>query len=439
VIAYAPPASRRTRTAGTVGTVGALTAWVAVVAVGRVWGLRLIEQGVAVVLYAPPLLAGYRRVLPDHLWVPVVAAIALVAVLPWLTERLSWRALLVAGPVAALVWWLALALVAGWRGVTKGLFWRADYAETVPPFAADPSAFLSSYVDLLPGYPIALRGHPPGIVGTFAVLEWMGLSGPGWAAAVTLLAGALTVPALLVTTRLVAGETAARHALPFVVLAPAALWIATSTDALSMGTAAWVVALLALAGTSTGRRADVLAAAAGLLALFVAMQSYGLVLMAVPVGLIAWSQQRWRPTLIASAVAAAGIGAFALVGFWWFAGLSATMHEYHTLDLDRPYRYFVVNNVAAWALALGPATAVALVRLRDPKLWLLVGGGLGAALVANLSGLSLGEVERIWLPFTAWVLLAGAALWTSQDTVRLWLALQASSAIVLTSLLVTNW
>ena len=48
------------------------------------------------------------------------------------------------------------------------------------------------------------------------------------------------------------------------------------------------------------------------------------------------------------------------------------------------------------------------------RLWLLVGGGLLAALAADVSGLSSGEVERIWLPFTIWVLPAGAALWTSR-------------------------
>ncbi len=67
-------------------------------------------------------------------------------------------------------------------------------------------------------------------------------------------------------------------------------------------------------------------------------------------------------------------------------------------------------NLACLAIAIGPAYAVALGRLRDRCLWLLVGGTLAAMGLAALSGMSKGEVERIWLPFAMWVLPAGAVL-----------------------------
>jgi NaMN:DMB phosphoribosyltransferase len=98
-----------------------------------------------------------------------------------------------------------------------------------------------------------------------------------------------------------------------------------------------------------------------------------------------------------------------------------------------------VINLAAWSLALGPATIAGMATARDRRLWLLVGGGVLAAAAANVSGLSNGEVERIWLPFTIWVLPAGAALWTSRRAVRGWLALQALVAVSLTALIATNW
>jgi hypothetical protein len=119
--------------------------------------------------------------------------------------------------------------------------------------------------------------------------------------------------------------------------------------------------------------------------------------------------------------------------------LLATKHEYDTLGVTRPYSYFVVNNLAAWALALGPAIAVALVRLRDRRLWLLVGGAVAAALLADVSGLSEGEVERIWLPFTIWVLAAGAALGPRARAVRGWLALQVTCALAVTATIGTLW
>ena len=106
---------------------------------------------------------------------------------------------------------------------------------------------------------------------------------------------------------------------------------------------------------------------------------------------------------------------FAGFGFWWLAGLLATKHQYDILDLQRPYRYFVVNNLSAWALALGPATAVALTRLRDRRLWLLVGGGAAAALVGGPPD---------------------APRWRAAQG---WLAVQAASAIVLVALVTTQW
>ena len=127
------------------------------------------------------------------------------------------------------------------------------------------------------------------------------------------------------------------------------------------------------------------------------------------------------------------------LGFSWLDGLSATRHEYAILDLDRPYAAFVLLNLGAWALALGPATIVGVALLRDRWMWCLVGGGLAAALVANMSGLSEGEVERIWLPFGLWVLPAGAAIVTAGLRTRPWLAAQVATALVVIGTVRTQW
>ena len=131
---------------------------------------------------------------------------------------------------------------------------------------------------------------------------------------------------------------------------------------------------------------------------------------AIPVVVVLVGRDAARLLLPTAAGAALVLAGAALAGFWWVDGLRATVHEYHVLDLERPYAYFLLANVAAFALQVGPASAVALARLRDRAVWLLVGGGLAAAIVANLSGLSEGEVERIWLPFGLLVLVAGGAL-----------------------------
>jgi hypothetical protein len=60
--------------------------------------------------------------------------------------------------------------------------------------------------------------------------------------------------------------------------------------------------------------------------------------------------------------------------------------------------------------------------------------------LADLSGLSLAETERIWQPFMPLVLLAAGALVAGGATrARGWLALQAVTTVVLVALLRSPW
>ena len=430
----------------------ALALWAAVVAVGRTWGLHLHERGQKIILYTPPILGGYRDGPPGLLWLPALVALAIVALAPWGVRRLGWRGLLVGATLAAAAWGASLAALDGAEGFTRGIEWR-NYAPIVADVADDPGGFLTTFVDDLPDYDVQVRGHPPGFVLLAAGLHRVGLEGPGWAAGVVLAVGLSGITAVLVAVRALAGEAVARRSAPFVVLVPAALWVWTSVDALYVGVTAWSVALVVLAMSSPGRRSDLLAIGGGVLAGVGLLLSYGLVLVAcIPLSVALghrWAGQAerpdgdgavtWRPVVVALGAAAVVVLAFVPLGFWYPAGLLATKHEYDTLDLDRPYSYFVVNNLSAWALSIGPAIAVALTRLRERRAWLLVGGGLAAVTIANLSGLSEGEVERIWLPFTVWVLVAGAALGGGGWRTRGWLAVQAATALVLTTTIQPNW
>lgn len=58
-------------------------------------------------------------------------------------------------------------------------------------------------------------------------------------------------------------------------------------------------------------------------------------------------------------------------------------------------------------------------------------------LVADLSGMSKAETERIWIPFALWMLPA-AALLPGADR-RRWLTLQAALALLVNHLLLTTW
>ena len=61
----------------------------------------------------------------------------------------------------------------------------------------------------------------------------------------------------------------------------------------------------------------------------------------------------------------------------------------------------------------------------------------GDRVVADLSGLSKSEVERIWLPFTVWLVAATALL--PPRSHRWWLALNVIGALLLNHLIFTNW
>jgi hypothetical protein len=131
---------------------------------------------------------------------------------------------------------------------------------------------------------------------------------------------------------------------------------------------------------------------------------------------------------IATAGAGAVLLAFGAAGFWWPAGLTATHVQYAGgVASLRPYPDFLVVSPAAFALAIGPAAVAGLVALRGRRAWQLPAAALVALLVADLSGLSKGETERIWLPFAPWLLLACASL----RAPRAWLAPQVALAIAL--------
>src|SRR4029078_3738558 len=118
-------------------------------------------------------------------------------------------------------------------------------------FGSLVSTFLDSVPVGSPGqWATHVAGHPPGALLSVALLSAMGLGGAGWAAVLCIAGGAAAVPAVLLVVREVAGEEIARRATPFLVITPAAIWIATSADAFYMGVSAWAVALVVLA---TGR------------------------------------------------------------------------------------------------------------------------------------------------------------------------------------------
>jgi len=421
-------------------TCAVLAACAGVIVVAHVLLERLQVAGANIRINAAPLVGAFDF-RPSARLVPAVA-VGTVMVLagPRLARRVGWHTLLVTAATAAAAWAVSLALVDGWQGLTRPLEFRAEYLADVAKVGS-PGAFLATFVDHIRDYGVHVQGHPPGMLLLLSCLDRIGLGGSGWGALLCIGGGAAAVPAVLISVREVAGEDGARRAAPFVALSPAAIWIASTADAFYAGVSAWAVALVVLATGRRGARSDVSAFVGGLLFGLTAFLSYGLVLLAVVPALVAWRRRRARVLAVAAAGAAVVLLAFLAAGFWWLAGLVATRDRYFAgVGSRRPYADFLVGNAAALGIVLGPAIVVALVRLRDRRLFVLVGGGLLALGLAMMSGMSKGEVERIWLPLAVWLLPAGAVLAAGRDRVTSgWLGLQAATAIAVTTVVRTPW
>jgi methylthioxylose transferase len=396
----------------------------------------------------PPLLATWDPHLGPGTPAALVVAVAVVVYGPGLAARLPWRPLLLTVWGAGLAWTWSLALVDGWhRGIAEQLTTKSEYLPVVGRFHDIPAALrdFSGHIliDAPDNWPAHVAGHPPGATLTFVLLDRVGLGGGGWAGVWCITLGTTAAVAVLVTVRTLADESLARRAAPFLVLAPAAVWVGTSADGYFAAVAAWAVALLALA--VRGHRPRWTGFASGLLFGLTVYLSYGLTLMALIAGAVLLLGSR-RPLPFALAGFAVVPVVFTLYGFDWWEAYRLLVTRYHQgAGGVRPYGYWVWANLACTVLIVGPATVagvrrtgVTLVRRAprpDVRLAVLVLAALLALLVADLSGMSKAETERIWLPFALWLLPAGAWL----TGARGWLAAQAVLALLLNHLLLTGW
>jgi hypothetical protein len=409
--------------------------WIFVLIALNQWG-NAINDRLTMKVLAPPLAGHFDLGLSWRLILPVALAALVIGFAHRVVQSLGWRPLLGTAALAAVAWALALALV-GPASLTHPLERHTDYLANLP-LVGDLGGFLDGYAGDLEMYTVHAEGHPPGALLFFWGLDRIGLDGAGPAAVLILIAAASTVPAVLLSIREIAGEEPARRAAPFLVLTPAAIWIATSMDAVFMAVGAWGICLMVVAMKRRGARSDAAAIASGAVFGVGLFMSYGLVPLGLVVVSLAVTLRRVRPLVVAVATLFLVAGIFAAAGFWWFDGLSATRARYEAgVSSQRPYSYFLIGNLAALSVALGPVVLVGLARLRNRGIWILCGGALAAAAVADLSGLSKGEVERIWLPFIPWLTVAAASL--PAAGVRTMLGVQSAVALALQVGIRTPW
>ena len=386
---------------------------------------------------------------------PFAVLIGVLAVVwgPTAAQRLPWRALPVTAWATSAAWAFSLAMVDGWKhGFAGRLTAEHEYLRQVPTVTDIPEA-LRSFARRIPDFQpdswtTHVSGHPPGALLTFVWLDRIGLGGGAWAGALCLLVGSSAAAAIVVTLRALDDEATARLAVPFVAVAPTAIWIAVSADGYFAGVAAWGIALLALAVSRSVRVPVIAAAGAGLLLGWAIFLNYGLGLIAfLAVAVLLTARRRDALTVLAAAIPAAlaVVAVFAQAGFCWFDGYTLVQQRYwQGIANDRPFQYWVWANLASVVCAIGLGSVAGVSKVFDARairrrsgIHLLVLAALIAILCGDLSMLSKAETERIWLPFTIWLTAAPALLPRSAH--RWWLAVNVAGALLLNHVIYTNW
>ncbi len=423
-------------------TLLASSAMFALVLASVMWGRR-VQTDARVKLGAAPLVGAWKWRPGFGTLLPIAVGIVALVALPRIASRARFALAVASTSVGAVAFTLALAASDGWSHVLDAVVHPTEYwanLATLPP-AGDMLRHYGT-IDFLLKYSVHAKGHPPAFFLLLKTLSAVGLGHPWVAGALSYIGVAVLPVAVLLTVRAVTSENAARTTAPFLALAPYAVWMGTSADALYTAVAAWGVACLTLALHTASRRNRWILAFSGGLALAVGLFfTYGLVpFLLLPVIItIALRPSRhviFETAGLAFAAAALVTITFRVTGFWWFDGVRTTRTFYWWGTAQyRPWRYFLVGNLGSSLIAVGPVVALGLAALRQRTIWWIVGGGLFCLLVADVSQYSKGEVERIWLLFFPWLIPAVVAL----PKRRALLAIHATSAVVLQTWLVSKW
>jgi methylthioxylose transferase len=424
--------------------VGALSFLGVVVAAGVVWGRRIESVRPEIKLGAPPLVGSWQWRLSFAVVPALVLSGCIVVFGPRLARSLSFPVVVVISALSASAFVFALAASDGLSAVLGPVVHETEYWDNLDVLPSGGRMLRwFSVQDFLKYFSVHLKGHPPGFILLLKGLAAIGLGAPWVAGALTFLGVGMTVVGVLATVRLVVNETAARKCAPFLVIAPFSMWLGTSADAFFAGVAAIGVACVAWSLTT---RRQSLALAAAVLAgagfgslLFLTYAGATFLVIPAIITLGMWRTpwpDRAKRGLVALLALLLVVAVFRTFGFWWVDGLRNTNWFYwNGTAAFRPWRFFLVANLGAMSIAIGPAVIAGIVSLRRSRLWIPVGAALVCVSLATASQYTKGEVERIWVLFYPWMVPAVAVL----PTPRRWLAAQSAVVLILQMWLVSKW
>ena len=397
----------------------------------------------------PPLHATFKPTFTPGAIFAITTGMILWLTLPRLAGKLAWRWLLLVAFAGQLAWILALAMTEGTDGLARVFVRPQEYvfdAHRVDSIAT----MLRTFTERIPysspeNWHVHVAGHPPGALLYFVILDRLGVTDPFWIGVVCVVIASSSVVAVMLSLKALGHAGTARAAMPWLVLAPSAVWMGVTGDAVFTAVAAWGLALLASAAVS---RHVLPAIGAGLTLGLCLYLSYGLVLLGILAAAVLAIARSWRPLPWAAGGAVAVAAAFTAAGFvWWSAYPVLRERYYQGIASERHFAYWVWADIAAWTFTVGLAVwaafPVAVKALRRPSgsehavVAQLAAAALLSIGLATMSGMSKAEVERIFLPFTIWVVALPILLPSRWH--RPLLLSQVILALSVQTLLLTRW
>jgi methylthioxylose transferase len=407
------------------------------------WGQR-VQLDERVKLGAAPLVG-------EWLWSPTLKifpaiALALATIFGYsrVTARLRFSLASIIAAISAGAWTFLLAASDGFDLMLDPVVHPTEYWANLPALPSARQVITKgANVEYLLNRSVHMKGHPPGFPLILKGLDNLGIAKPWLVGLLSWVGAAIVVAATMSCVRNLATDDLARKAAPFLILAPYAVWMGTSADAVFAATLITGLALLCAALRSDRMHTALsFSTTGGLLLGWSLILTYGAATFMVGPAIAVLAAKKVtisRRAMVAVSGALALIAVILLfkqLGFFWPEGLKTVRIFYWNGTAHfRPWKYFLLGNIAVVFIAIGAAPIAALVRRHNRGLWILTLGGLLCATVANASQLSKGETERIWLIFFPLMMTGTATL----KYPRLWLMLQAAGGILLQLWLVSKW
>ncbi len=414
------------------------------VAVGVFFTWLAVRSGARLGTASAPFLGRYRfEISPLSLAAPVVAGAVLFTARRGYLDSVPWWVIRVSSAAGLFAWAVSLALVDGLAGLTRSLT-PDSYLGDVQDVGDDPLGYLRSFTSRNAEHSIATRGHPPAPVLVLWVLQRIGITGHFGLAILVTAVGALAAPLVLSAVRDVSGEAAARHFFPVIVLAPYAVWLAVSMDAVVLT----IAAAMTVAGLRATRRSGWQGAAwavlAGLLLGVAALFSYSAAWLGLSIVGIYFARRRPALNLFSGLSVLVPVLAASLCGFAWTDGLAAAYADFaRRVEPERSALWWSLISVCALLLATGPAMYASIRKLRNTPGWPFMLGAAAAVLFSIGAGLARGGVEHAWLPFFPWLTVAAIAPeergGPTPPTPLLLASGGALTAVIIEAVLLTPW